>query len=138
MVAGRRLVFPLERRLLENSVNGGSGEMLCVDLRCNEILRRFEFAVDFVELDIFPPFLHKTLTSISSLHFSEFCLEFWWEPNEPKLYGRTGCSRVWGTGLGMVDGALYAHADGRDGFRFVVEIAGRQPTVVRLKRIFRG
>ena len=138
MVTGCWLVLPSEARLQDHSVDVtvGSGERLSVDLGCNEILRRFEFAVNFAELDILPPFLHEALTSISSPRFSEFSLllrqgllEF--EPN-----GGPNGRRVWGTGWEVIDEDLCALAAGRDGFRLEVEIVKGQSTVAAVEEHF--
>ena len=106
--------------------------MLNIDLRCNGILRRFGLSVDFVELDILPPFLHKALTSISSPHFSEFSLQLCQRSREFERYG----GAAWGIGWEMVDEALCARAAGRDDFRFVVEIEARRPTAAGVERHF--
>jgi len=86
--------------------------------------------VDFAELDILPPFLHKTLTSISSPHFSEFSLLLrrGWHDIGPNG-GANNRRRVWGTGWEVVDEVLYAHAAGRDDFRFTVKVEVGLPKV---------
>ena len=103
--------------------------MLRVNLRTNRILRRFGFDVDFAELDILPPFLHKTLTSISSPHFSEFSLRLLGglvKFNLDRSRRHKYRIRTWGAGWDVIDEDLYAHAAGRDDFRFTIEfVAGR-------------
>ena len=109
--------------------------MLSVNLESNGILRRFELKVDFVELDILPPFLHKTLTSISSPYFSEFSLRLCQEFN-PTRGGRTSRKTLWGTGWEVVDEVLYTHAARRDDFLFEVRIITGESTVAAVEAIF--
>jgi len=122
-------------RLRDHSIDRQS-ERLSVNLGSNEILRRFEFVVDFVELDMLPPFLHEALTSISSPHFSEFSLRLDEGSFKSNLDGAANGRRVWGTGWEAIDEDLCAHAAGRDDFRFEVEIVKGQSTVAAVKKHF--
>ena len=119
--------------------------MLSVDLGSNGILRRFEFDVDFVELDILPPFLHKALVSISSPHFSEFSLRLFpglhdFDSDEGTGGWRTQDSRreveTLGAGWEAVDEDLYVLAAGRDDFRFTIEFVTGQLTVATVEECF--
>jgi len=102
----------------------------------NEILRRFELVVDFEELDTVPRFLHKTLTSVSSPHFSEFYLrllpEFDWESQGSG--GRR--TLLWGAGWGTVDEDLDAYAARKDNFRFVIDIPAGGSTEAVVEALF--
>ena len=121
------LVSPPTQRLPEFSV----------DLGYNGILGWFAFAVDFAELGILPPFLHRTLTSITSPHFSEFSLLLF-----QRSYGynyKEGDSRrgiSWGTGWEVVDEDLYAHAARRDDFQVVIQIVTGKSTVAAVEALF--
>jgi len=110
------------------------GEALRIDLETNGILKRFELEVNFVELDILPPFLHKALTSISSPCFSEFSLRLCRGFN--LTIGTGGRKTLWGTGWDVVDEDLCAHAARRDGFRFAVQIVARESTVAAVEALF--
>ena len=92
--------------------------------------------MDFPELEILPPFLRKTLTSISSPHFSEFSLRLCqgWQDFKPRGGGNR--RRVWGTGWEVVDEDLYVHATRRDDFRFTVEILIGLSTVAAVEERF--
>jgi len=130
MVTGHRSVLLPQERLREYYGGRRSGDILSLDLGCNRILRRFELAVDFIELGVLPLFLHKALTSISSAHFSEFSLLLSQGLLDSDLNIRDGnVSKVWGSGWEVVDKDLYAHAVRRDDFRFTVEIVVGQTTV---------
>ena len=111
--------------------------MLNVDLGRNGKLRQFELDVDFVELDVLPPFLHKTLTSISSLHFSKFFLRLSRNPLELDPDAGLGDRKTaWGTGWDVVDEDLYAHAVRRDDFWFVVQIVTGESTEAVVEALF--
>ena len=119
--------------------------MLDVNLGSNGILRRFEFDVGFAELDILPPFLHKTLASISSPHFSGFSLRLFqrfyeFDPNgDPKRWSSHGNRwevRTWGAAWDVVDEDLYALAAGRNDFRFTIEFVKGQSTVAAVEARF--
>ena len=110
--------------------------MISVNLVCNGILRRFEFVVDFPELDILPPFLHKTLTSISSPHFSEFSLQLRQGLLEFNPNGDDRGRRIWGTGWELVDEDLYACAARTDNFQVMVEFVNGQSTEVVIEAHF--
>jgi len=102
--------------------------------------------VDFAKLDILPPFLHKTLTSISSPHFSEFSLRlsqgfFEFDPNGNPDRWKGGCDnrwevRTWCAGWDVIDEDLYAHAAGRDDFRFTIEFVTGQSTEAAIEARF--
>ena len=132
----RRLALPSNQRLREPSVDGGYGEMLDVNLGSNGILGRFELTVDFEELDILPPFLHKTLTSISSTRFSEFSLRLCQGALGSRNRGTIGRKTSWGTGWEVVDEDLYAHTAGRDDFRFMVQIVTDESTEADVEALF--
>jgi len=93
--------------------------------------------VDFAELGILPPFLHRTLTSITSPHFSEFSLLLF-----QSRYGyshkegdpRRGMS--WRTGWEAVDEDLYALATRRDDFRVVIQIVTGKLAVATVETLF--
>ena len=123
-------------RLRDHSVDWRSGERLSVNLGCNGILRQFEFAVDFAELDILPPFLHEALTSISSPHFSVFSLLLHQGLLEFKPHGGAKGRRVWGTRWEAIDEELCARAAGRHDFRLEVEIVKGQSTVAAVEEHF--
>jgi len=111
--------------------------MLNVNLGRNGKLRRLELDVDFAELDILPPFLHKTLASIWSPHFSEFSLRLSQgilnlNPNR-RARGR---KTLWGTGWDVVDEDLYACAVQRDDFRFVVQIMTGESIEAAVEALF--
>ena len=111
--------------------------MVSVSLGYNGILRRLEIAVDFAELDILPPFIHKALASISSPHFSEFFLrltqgKFGFGHNG----GNPGRGISWGTGWEVVDKELCAFAAGRDDFRFGVQILTGKSTEAEVEALF--
>ena len=91
--------------------------------------------MDFAELDIVVPFLHKTLTSISSAHFLEFSLLLCqgWRDLMPKGGNRR---RVWGTGWEMVDEVLYVHAAQRKNFQVTVKTMTGLSTVAAVKEKF--
>ena len=118
--------------------------MLNVDLGSNKILKRFEFDVDFAELDILPPFLHKTLTSISSPHFSRFSLRLFqgfheFDPNGDGDWSSRDNKwevRTWDAAWDIVDEDLYALAAGRNDFRFMVEFVKGQSTVAAVEARF--
>ena len=85
--------------------------------------------MNFTELDILPPFLHKTLASVSSPDFSEFSLRLFPGSDRSDSYGASGGwgtrndrwkAKTWGDGWEVVDEDLYAHAVGRDDFRFTI------------------
>jgi len=92
--------------------------------------------VDSIELDILPSFLHKTLTSISSPHFSEFSLLLSQGWLDFELNGGANVPKVWGPGWEVVDEDLYVHAVRRDNFRFKVEIVIGQSTVAAVEAHF--
>ena len=93
--------------------------------------------MDFVELDILPPFLHKALTSISSPHFSNFSLRLFQGPLELNPDSSLGDRKtLWGTGWDMVDQDLHAHAVQRDDFRFVVQIVTGESTEAAVQALF--
>ena len=101
----------------------------------NEILRRFELVVDFEEFDAVPRFLHETLTSISSPHFSEFSLQLL----RGFHYRRGSGGRntlLWGAGWEIVDEDLYACAARNDSFRFVIVIPTGESTEVAVEALF--
>ena len=127
-VAGRWLVYPPGLGLRGGPDNWGSGETINISLGCNEVFRRFELQVNFAELHVLPPFLHKTLAPISSPHFSEFSLLLRQDFVETKTNGGATRRRVWGTGWEVVDEVLCACAARRNGFRFTVEIVTGQST----------
>jgi len=111
--------------------------MLTLNLEPNEILRRFELEVNFVELDILPPFIHEVLTSISSPYFSEFSLRLCCERAKFKsVWGVSGRKTLWGTGWEVVDEDLYAHAARRDDFRFAVQIVTGESTAAAVEALF--
>ena len=91
--------------------------------------------MNFIRLDLLPPFLHKTLTSILSPHFSEFSLLFrqGWRELGP---GGANRRRVLGAGWEVIDNDLYAHAAKRDDFRFTVKIAAGLLTVAAVEEHF--
>ena len=130
MVAGRRLVLPSNKWFRKSLCNE---EILSVNLRCNRVLRRFELAVDFAELEILPPFVLKTLASISSPHFSEFSLRLVWGGN----FGGTGHRKtLWGAGWEVVDENLYARTAQRGGFRFAIQIVTGESTEATIEALF--
>jgi len=90
--------------------------------------------MDLGELDVFPPFIHRALTSISSPHFSEFALRLFQGFDNNGNFG--GRRTSWGTGWGVVDEDLYAHAARRDGFRFVIEIVPWESTMATVEALF--
>jgi len=108
--------------------------MLNVDLGRNGKFRRFELEVDFAELDILPPFLHKTLTSIWSPYFSEFSLRL----SRGALDGGGPSNRktLWGAGWDVIDEDLYGYAVQSDGFRFVVQIVPGESTEAAVEALF--
>ena len=110
------------------------GEVISVDLESNGIFRRFELEVNFVELDILPPFLHGTLTSISSPHFSEFSLRLCQEFNPTGGPGNR--KTLWGIGWEVVDEDLYELAARRDDFRCAVQIVTGESTVAAVEALF--
>jgi len=112
--------------------------MLSVNLGSNKALRRFEFDVDFAELDILPPFLHKTLASIPSPHFSEFSLRLFQGILQRYVRGEAADNRkiLWGAGWEMVDEVLYGHAARREDFRFVVNIVAGESTEADVEALF--
>jgi len=111
--------------------------MLNIGLGCNGKLRRFELDVDFVELDVLPPLLHKALTSISSPHFSYFSLRLFQGSLEPNPDAGPGDRKtLWGAGWNVVDEALYAHAVRRDDFRFMVQIVTGESTEAAVEGLF--
>ena len=109
---------------------------MSLDLGHNRILRRFELTVDFAELDILPPFLHKALTSVSSPHFFEFSLVLDQGWHDLKPNGGGNHRRVWGNGWEVVDEDLYAHSARRDDFRFTVKIVRGLSTVAAVEERF--
>ena len=90
--------------------------------------------MDLEELDVLPPFLHKTLTSISSPHFSEFSLRLFEGFDRKGGFGRRKTS--WGAGWGVVDEDLCALAARRDGFRFMIEIVPWESTMAAVEVLF--
>jgi len=108
--------------------------MLSVNLGCNGTLRRFGLAVDFAELDVLPPFVYKTLASVSSPQFSEFSLRLSEGYNHDQ--GPGDRRTVWGTGWEMVDEELYTRASRRDGFRFVIQIVPGESTEAAVETLF--
>jgi len=107
--------------------------MLSVNLRSNRALRRFELVVDFPELDILPPFVLKTLASISSPHFSEFSLRL------VRGYSRDedGCREtLWGAGWDAVDEDMYARTARSGGFLFTVQIVTGETTEAAIEALF--
>ena len=108
--------------------------MLSVNLRSNGALRRFELVVDFAELDILPPFVLKTLGSISSPHFSEFSLRLL---RGLSLKEDAGCREtLWGAGWEAVDEDLYARTAQSGGFRFAIKIVTGESTEAAVEAIF--
>jgi len=110
--------------------------MLNVDLGSNEIFRRLELSVDFVELDILPPFLHRTLTSISSPYFSEFSLRLCQGALQFAHGGASSRRTSWGEGWEVIDEDLYAHAAGGDDLRLVVQIVAGESTEAAVEELF--
>jgi len=106
--------------------------MLTVNLRSNRVLRWFELAVDFAELDILPPFVLKTLASISSPHFSEFSLQLLWGYSLDKDCRET----LWGAGWEVVDKDLYVWTAQSGGFRFTIQLVTGESTEAAVKALF--
>ena len=90
--------------------------------------------LNFAELNILPPFLHKTLASISSPHFLEFSLQLC------QGFSPTRCTcgqkMLWGTGWDVVDEDLYEYAVQRDNFWFPVQIVAGESTEAAVEGLF--
>jgi len=131
-----RLGYSPNLRLRDRSDGLGSGEMLSVNLGCHGVLRRFELAVDFVELDILPPFVRETLASVSSPHFSEFSLRLCPRLGFSLWRGASDRRTFWGAGWEVVDEDLYVRATRRDGFRFAIQIVPGESKKAAVEALF--
>ena len=93
------------------------------DLSRNLSLARFELRVDPDELNLIPPFLHETLSTISSPVFSELALRLEGSLIPYCFLHSLSIKVVWGDEWGMIDKYLndMVHATGRD-IKFVVQV----------------